>query len=168
MPTFQLKVRDRPYEIIIGPDHLKVEGFELTWEVVRAEGERLQVAIEGILYDVELRQEEGRTVAVVDGQAYPVEAIGLVRGRPAPRREEVPAAPPPEKVEGALTAMMPSKVIAVHVQVGDQVEAGQVVLVLEAMKMESELQAPRAGTVTAVNCAPGDSVDAGAPLVVIE
>jgi len=52
--------------------------------------------------------------------------------------------------------------------VGDRVQAGQVVLVLEAMKMESELKAPRDGTVKAVHCAPGDSVNPGVPLVVIE
>jgi biotin carboxyl carrier protein len=98
-----------------------------------------------------------------------VEALGLVRGRKAPPKKAAePAAAAPAAVEGALTAMMPSKVISLRVQVGDRVQADQVVLVLEAMKMESELKASQNGTVTAVHCAAGDSVDPGVPLVVIE
>jgi biotin carboxyl carrier protein len=50
---------------------------------------------------------------------------------------------------------------------GDRVEAGQVVLVLEAMKMEHTLRAPHPGTITALACSPGDQVEAGATLVVV-
>lgn len=167
MKQFQLRVKDRTYGVTLDDGRMTVEGFGLSTEVVKAEGERFTVAVDGIFYEVELRQENGRQVAVVDGVEYPVEAIGLVRGRAAaPRKAERPAAAGP--LEGALMAMMPSKVIAVHVKVGDRVQAGQVVLVLEAMKMESELKAPRDGTVKAVNCAPGDSVNPGVPLVVVE
>lgn len=165
MKQFQLRVKDRTYEIALDEGRMTVEGFGLSTEVVKAEGDHFTVAVDGIFYEVELREENGRQVAVVDGVEYPVEAIGLVRGRAEPRKAARPAAGP---VEGALMAMMPSKVIAVHVKVGDRVQAGQVVLVLEAMKMESELKAPRDGTVKAVHCAPGDSVNPGVPLVVIE
>ena len=165
MKKFQLRVQDRPYAVEVDGDRMAVEGFNLTWEMVRAEGNRFTVAIDGIYYEVELQAgSDGRQVAVVDGVAYPFEVVGLVRERALPARVERPAA----AVEGALTAMMPSKVIAVHVRVGDRVQAGQVVLVLEAMKMESELKAPRDGVVRAVNCAPGDSVNPGVPLVIIE
>lgn len=168
MKDFRLKVRDRTYAITLENDRMTVEGFPLNWEIVRAEGNRFRVAIDGIYYDVELQPgENGQLQAIVDGVAYPVQAVGLLRGRPT-IAEKRPEAPAPAAVEGALSALMPSKVIAVHVKVGDVVHAGQVVLVLEAMKMESELRAPRDGTVTAVHCAPGDSVNPGVPLVVIE
>jgi len=168
MRRFQLKVKDRPYAVEIDGGRMAVEGFNLAWEIVRAEGNRFTVAVDGISYEVELQTgDDGRQVAVVDGVAYPFEVVGLVRERVLPARVERPAAAP-AAVEGALMAMMPSKVIAVHVQVGDRVQAGQVVLVLEAMKMESELKAPRDGVVRAVNCAPGDSVNPGVPLVIIE
>lgn len=168
MKEFQLRVKGRTYAIGIESDRMTVEGFGVAHQVIKADGEHFTVAIDGILYDVLLRvEEDGRQVAVVDGEAYPVEAIGLVRGRAAAKPAARPAAAP-GTVEGALTAMMPSKVIAVHVKPGDAVRAGQVVLVLEAMKMESELKAPKDGTVRAVNCKPGDSVEPGVPLVVIE
>lgn len=168
MKKFQLQVKDRPYAVEIDGGRMAVEGFNLTWEMVRAEGNRFTVAVDGIYYEVELRSgDNGRQVAVVDGVEYPFEVIGLVRERVLPAKVERPAAAP-VAIEGALTAMMPSKVIAVHVKVGDRVQAGQVVLVLEAMKMESELRAPRDGIVQAVNCAPGDSVSPGVPLVIIE
>ena len=69
---------------------------------------------------------------------------------------------------GALSAPMPGKVIRLAAQPGDAVEAGQVLVVLEAMKMEHELTAPAAGTLSELHVAEGDQVEAGAPLVVVE
>jgi len=66
---------------------------------------------------------------------------------------------------GAITAPMPGKVVSVAVAPGDGVEAGQVLVVLEAMKMETSVTTPAAGTVGAVHVAAGDTVDAGAVLV---
>jgi biotin carboxyl carrier protein len=79
-------------------------------------------------------------------------------------------ASPAAAVEGraSLTASMPGKVVRLLVQAGDEVTAGQAVLVLEAMKMQNELKSPRAGRVTALNVKLNDSVVAGAPLAVIE
>jgi len=168
MKEFKLQVGDRPYDITVKEKRMTVEGFNVEWEVVRVEGNQFTVAIDGLLYEVQLPEpENGRQVAIVGGVEYPVEAIGLVRGRLAAKKAERPAAAA-GPVEGALTAMMPSKVIAVHVNAGDEVKAGQVVLILEAMKMESELKSPKDGTVRAVNCQQGDSVDPGVPLVIIE
>ncbi len=67
--------------------------------------------------------------------------------------------------EGELVARLPGTVVAVSVAVGDVVEAGAVLLVIEAMKMEHTVLAPRAGVVAAVNFAKGDRVPEGAVLV---
>jgi biotin carboxyl carrier protein len=67
-----------------------------------------------------------------------------------------------------LRAAMPGKVVAVLVEVGATVEAGQGVLVIEAMKMENELTAARAGTVQELRVKPGQAVEAGELLAVIE
>ena len=64
-----------------------------------------------------------------------------------------------------LNAPIPGRVVAMQCAVGDAVTAGQVLVLLEAMKTEIRLTAPRDGKVAAVNCAPGDSVDEGAELV---
>ena len=68
---------------------------------------------------------------------------------------------------GTVTTPMPGKVVAVLVATGDVVQAGQPLVVLEAMKMETTLAAEVAGSVTAVHAIVGAMVDAGATVVVI-
>lgn len=70
--------------------------------------------------------------------------------------------------KGALRAPMPSVVVEVRVKVGDRVEAGQPVVVLESMKTETVLRAPVAGVVRAVGCAKGEMVEEGRELVDVE
>ncbi|GIW43400.1 MAG: putative acetyl/propionyl carboxylase alpha subunit AccA2 [Candidatus Binatia bacterium] len=84
--------------------------------------------------------------------------------------EELPRFPLPEMetVRGGCTAPMPGRIVAVRVSPGEEVERGQVLAVLEAMKMEHEVAAPHAGTVREVLVEPGQQVEAGAVLVVIE
>ena len=60
------------------------------------------------------------------------------------------------------------KVVTVEVKQGDEVTEGQVVLILEAMKMQNEVQAPVTGTVISVNISEGDAIEANIPLLVIE
>ena len=72
------------------------------------------------------------------------------------------------KRSGTVSASMPGKVVTVEVSVGDSVEEGQTILILEAMKMQNEVAAPISGKVTAVHCGDGDNVEANVPLVVIE
>jgi biotin carboxyl carrier protein len=68
----------------------------------------------------------------------------------------------------SITAAMPGKIVRVLVSAGDEVTAGQGILVIEAMKMQNELKAPRSGRVTAIEVKPNDSVNAGALLATIE
>jgi biotin carboxyl carrier protein len=58
--------------------------------------------------------------------------------------------------------------VSLHAAVGDRVKEGDVLLILEAMKMQNEIQAPIPGAVSEVNCESGDSVEANVPLVIIE
>ncbi len=67
-----------------------------------------------------------------------------------------------------MRAMMPGRVLSVAVKPGDQVEAQQGVLVIEAMKMENELKSPKAGKVIEVKVAAGQTVEKGELLIVIE
>jgi biotin carboxyl carrier protein len=70
--------------------------------------------------------------------------------------------------EQKVSAPMPGRVVRVLVAAGDEVQARQPVVVVEAMKMENELRSPKAGRVKDVAVAPGASVEAGRVLVVIE
>jgi len=69
--------------------------------------------------------------------------------------------------EGAVTAPMTGKIISVKVKKGDQVMAGQILCIIEAMKMENEITAPKAGTVQEVNVSERSSVSEGEVLLVI-
>jgi acetyl/propionyl-CoA carboxylase alpha subunit len=86
------------------------------------------------------------------------------------RLEELPRFPTAgvEEDAGSLHAPMPGKVIAVRVEQGSAVAEGQILVLMEAMKMEHALRAPFAGTVREVRAAPGDQVDAAQVLVVVD
>ncbi len=69
---------------------------------------------------------------------------------------------------GNVTAPLPGHIVDVKVKEGESVKAGDVVLILEAMKMENEIPASKAGTVKAVHVKAGDKVDMNALLIEIE
>jgi 3-methylcrotonyl-CoA carboxylase alpha subunit len=73
-----------------------------------------------------------------------------------------------DRGEGQLSAPLPARVVAVTVAVGDIVRAGQVLVILEAMKMEQTIVAPHPGRVAELRCAAGDQVAEGTLLVVLE
>jgi 3-methylcrotonyl-CoA carboxylase alpha subunit len=66
---------------------------------------------------------------------------------------------------GSLTAPMPATVVSINVRPGDEVRRGDILIVLEAMKMELPVRAPGAGTVAAIHCRAGELVQAGVSLI---
>ncbi|MBE9472475.1 MAG: biotin/lipoyl-binding protein [Chloroflexi bacterium] len=122
------------------------------------------VLVDGIAYDVAL---EGET-ATVEEESYTVQVSGLAMTATAPSPAPSSPAAPTAAGAGAVLAIMPGKIIRVLVEVGQQVEEGEPVCVLEAMKMENELHARQSGTVRAVHVKPGDDVEKDQVLVEIE
>jgi len=126
---------------------------------------QLKITVNGKTYDVMV--EETGSVASAPVAAAPVAAA------PAPAAEaaEAPAAPAPAAPVAApagsetITSPMPGTILSVKVNAGAAVKAGDVLLVLEAMKMENEIKAPHDATVAAVLVKQGDSVDSGSDLV---
>ena len=108
-----------------------------------------------------------RLEVVIDGWRFEVdlepEARAALRDRATRARGD--------KVRGGpleLRAIIPGRVLSVDVADGDTVEAGQRVLVVEAMKMQNELRSPRAGTIAGVAVGPGQTVELGDVLLVVE
>lgn len=103
-----------------------------------------------------------------EGRVAQIPAAGTPAGH---ERRGAPRQPSPEaaaRADSCVTAPMPATVVALHAAPGQRVEPGDVVVVLEAMKMELPVHAPRAGVIVAVHCAPGDLVQPGVVLVEIE
>ena len=108
----------------------------------------------------------------VNGKSYEVTveerggASAPVTTTSAPVAPVVKAAPASSGSEGRVKVVAPmsGKILGVKVSVGQAVKKGEVVAVLEAMKMENDIVAPQDGTIASVSCAVGDSVEAGALL----
>jgi pyruvate carboxylase subunit B len=113
---------------------------------------------------VQRRQGRGRYTLWVDGYRFEAEALDeRTRAiRDVSAASAGPGGPAP------VRAPMPGLIVRVNVKVGDTVQAGQGIVVMEAMKMENELRASRGGTVAEVLVREGISVDAGALLLVIQ
>jgi biotin carboxyl carrier protein len=127
-----------------------------------------RVLVDGIAYDVSLSP-AGDQVAV-GGIVYDLLVEGLERAQGGRGRPAAGAAARPGVVAGAgaVKAIMPGKIIRVLVAEGDTVAEGDVICILEAMKMENELKAPQAGTVKALYVQPGQDVESGAVLADVE
>ena len=119
------------------------------------------ITVNGNVYEVTV--EEGFTGAASAPAAAPA-AAPKAAPKAAPAPAAAPAAPAGAAGAVAITAPMPGKILGVKASAGQAVKKGQVILVLEAMKMENEIVAPQDGTIATINVAAGDSVEPGATL----
>ena len=133
---------------------------------------------EGVLYEVEVVRDGDVLTITQEGTAYRVELEPEAAAAGAPSSPPPPAAPAPSAPApapaapsaagpGVLPAPMTGTVKEVKVAAGEQVSAGQLVVVMEAMKMDIDVTATAAGTVAEVHVSPGDNRAAGQPLLTI-
>ena len=139
----------------------RINDTEYNVEINSFSGNKAEVTVNGVVYQV-----------AIGGNEAPVAAPTPVASAPAPSVQAPvqASAPKPTVAAGGgkpINSPLPGVIIGVRVNVGDNVKAGQVVAILEAMKMENEIQAEFDGTVTAVNVSQGDSILEGAPIVTI-
>ena len=127
------------------------------------------ITVNGNVYEVTV--EEGFTGAASTPKAAAPAPKAAPAPAAAPKAAPAPAAAPaaPAGAAGAVavTAPMPGKILGVKAYAGQAVKRGQVLLILEAMKMENEIVAPQDGTVATINVAVGDSVEPGATLATL-
>lgn len=134
----------------------KINGNEYNVAINSVEGQNASVTVNGTTYQVELAD------APVSAPVQPVATPS-----PMPQAEVQAPSSAPSGSGKPVTSPLPGVIIAVKVNVGDKVKAGQEVAVLEAMKMENSIEAESDGTVTAVHVAKGDSILEGASVVTI-
>lgn len=137
--------------------HAEIDGQgELTGSFVHTGPNSGIWTVNGVRHSIAVAERNGTVWASVDGRVFrfpvvdPDEPQGLGLS------------------ENAVAAPMPGKVVKVLKGVGDEVEEGEPVIIVEAMKMEHTLRAPTAGTISELRCAEGDQVDSNVPLLEID
>ena len=155
----------------------KVQGVDYEVEITDVEGKIAKVNVNGIPFEIEMQKpinaaKHPELAATRASAAAPVAAQSAEKPQAAAPSSPVPAAakPQPAAPAGAGTpvkAPLPGTINSINVKVGDTVAVGQVVIVLEAMKMQNNIEAEYAGTITSITVNPGDSVMEGAVLLTI-
>jgi biotin carboxyl carrier protein len=152
----------------------KVQGVEYEVEIAEVEGKIAKVNVNGIPFEIEMQKP-------INAAKHPAlaatkhTASAAPAAQPAPAPAPVPAGSPAggkpaAAAAGAGTAIkapLPGTINAINVKVGDKVGIGDVVIVLEAMKMQNNIEAETAGTVTSVLVNQGDTVMEGAVMLTI-
>lgn len=188
MSRFQLEVIGRTFEIDLKKDESKgfsvdINGKEYRASLEGTSGNTIQVVVEGNLYFIELPNEPttSKIDAVINERSRIIESqdifgskkIIITKESNAPLQKESiineikPSSQKPSKSAEGILAPMPGKVVAVAKKVGDTISVGDVVVILEAMKMENEITSNKDGKVTEVRVKEGESVDAHDVLVVV-
>ena len=126
--------------------------------------EKRKVTIDGENFEVEIEPDGDGWKATVEGETFNISVEGGTSSSGPKRRSGSKKG----KKSGVVSSTIPGKIITIEVKVGQEVSEGDVILILEAMKMQNEMTAPISGTITSVNFGPGDNVEANLPLVVIE
>lgn len=163
---YEVTVADKTHRIELQREgagwRCKFDGQEMRVDAVATQGGVLSLLIDGKSYEVKLENTGAETNIVLGRQRFPVQ----VRDPRSLRSRRTAAA------DGAgprkITAPMPGKVVRILATVGTEVEAGQGVVVIEAMKMQNELKSPKKGTVSKLNVKEGAAVEAGQSLAEVE
>lgn len=140
----------------------KFNGRELPLDVSPTQNGILSLLINGKSYEVKQESTPTETKIVVGSQRF----VADVRD-PRSLRSRRSSGAGEEGVK-QITAPMPGKVVRIIAPVGTAVEAGQSVLVIEAMKMQNEMKSPKKGTVKKINAVEGAAVEAGQVLAEVE
>jgi len=159
-----VEVHGARHEVDVSPDGVRFDGELVSADLIDVPGSPVrQIRIDQAIHAVIARRgaTRGQYTLLLDGQRLEVEALDA-RTRAI---RDLTAAVGTNSGPAPLIAPMPGMIVRVAVVPGDQVVAGQGLIVMEAMKMENELRSAVAGTVSAVRVIPGTAVQKGAILV---
>jgi pyruvate carboxylase subunit B len=164
---YYVRIGDEDHEVVLDGEGIQIDGTPVNASVSPSDGTPVRtVSIGQEIHRVVLRRGErrGDYTLWLDGFRFEVEALDeRARAiRELSKASSAPVGPAP------LVAPMPGLIVRVTVKPGDDVKAGQGLVVMEAMKMENELRAVAAGRVKAVPAQPGMAVEKGVLLVELE
>ena len=131
---------------------------------------KFNVTVNGLVYEVEVEEVGASAPVAAAPVAAPAPAAAAPKAAPAPAAAPAPKAAPAAQGKAgavAIKAPMPGTLLKINVKVGDSVKKGDVVCVLEAMKMENDICAPEDGVVASVEAAQGASVATDAVLITL-
>jgi biotin carboxyl carrier protein len=163
---YEVTIDDQIYLIEISEEgHIKLDGREVEIDFAQIGSSGLfSLLVDNESFEALVETREGHWQVLLGGDLYDVEVIDerarLLRARAA--------LTVPDSGEVKIKAPMPGMVVALSVEVDQEVAAGDNVVILESMKMENELKAPRGGLVKQINVQTGDSVEKNQTLVIIE
>jgi biotin carboxyl carrier protein len=155
----RLEWKGREREVRLDKDGALVDGERMSFREVRREGRLVALEISGEVFPLRVARRGDRAFVGCAGTVFELRRItgGPLRRRSAGAGES----------HAGLIAPMPGRIRRALVRRGDGVTKGQVVLILEAMKMEHAIRAPQDGVVTRLEHSEGDLVEAGAVLAEI-
>ena len=161
---FAAKVGEKEHEIVVtrqdGAYVVSLDGAEHVVDARKLEADFYSILYEGKSYEVSVESAGAKYLVRHGAYEQLVELADASRGG----REELRQLGGPE----SIVSVMPGKVVRILVSAGDDVHAGQGLVVVEAMKMENEIGAPRAGRVKSIDVEAGQNVETGARLIVLE
>ena len=124
-----------------------------------------KVKVDGEEYEVELEKHNGLWNVTIEGKSFNIEIEGSSVGDTSvSKRKRANRG----KKSGTISSTIPGKIVSISAKEGQMVSEGDVVMILEAMKMQNEIQAPISGRIVELNCSPGETIEANAPLIVID
>ena len=153
----------------------KVQGVDYEVEIAEVEGKIARVNVNGIPFEIEMQKpiNAAKHPALAATKRTAPAASAPAAAPVAPAAPAAPAAAPvkpaaaPAGAGNAIKAPLPGTINAINVKVGDTVAVGDIVIVLEAMKMQNNIESEYAGTVTSITVNQGDSVMEGAVMMTI-
>ncbi|MDA3875019.1 MAG: biotin/lipoyl-binding protein [Kiritimatiellae bacterium] len=150
MRTYKLNINDTKYEV-------EVKSFNLKTATLRINGKTLEVNVEEV-------------VSATPALGAPASQARKPSGpTPPPSTARVANGPGPAPAGGdGIKAPIPGAILSIAVKEGDTIEAGQLILVMEARKMENQIKSTRAGKITKLCVQPGDAVAQGQDLVLLD
>jgi len=159
---FQAVIDGRSVEVEQVEGNLyRVNGVERQVDVVVLEPGLYSLIIDHASYEVSVREEKKATLVEVGAHLIPVKLQDPYASQSAGGKEALEG-------EVVISSPMPGRVVSIKAAVGQAVNEGEGIVVVEAMKMENELQSPKTGKVTQILVKVGDAVESGQDLVAVE